>query len=121
MSGPLIQNFSIPADDSAVLNVQVNPVAGVTLVGSTIFWRVFEQEFGIPIPNVSSVLVKSTDHGIQIDDPDLLKFHITVDKPDTVGLLRNYYHEARIEYPDNTGVTIMYGILTVGGTEVRPS
>ena len=121
MTGPLIQNFSLPADDSAVLNVQVNPVEGVTLVGSTIFWRVYEQQFGLPLPGVDPVIVKTTDHGIEVDDPDLLKFHITVEKADTVNLLRNFYHEARIEYLDGTGVTILYGVLTIGGTEVRPS
>lgn len=116
---PTIQNFSIPANDDVDINFDVDPDDGASLVGSTIYWRAYEQEFGLPVSGVDPVLTKVLDDGIQITDPDAGQFVVTILADDTVDLLRNYYHEARIKDTDGNWVTVTTGIMTVTGTEVR--
>lgn len=117
---PIVQNFSIPAGDDTNLNFDVDPDDGVSLVGSTIYWRVFEQVFGLPVAGSEPVIEKYTDNGLQVTDPDEQTFTVELDREDTIGLLRNYYHEATIKDVDGNYVTVTTGIMTVTGTENRP-
>lgn len=116
---PIIQNFSIPAGDSADINFDVDPDDGASLVGSIIYWRVFEQSHGVPVAGEDPLIEKYTDNGLQITDPDLGKFTVEIEPDDTIELLRNYYHEARIKDVDDNWVTVTVGIMTVTPTEVR--
>lgn len=118
---PLIQNFSIPAGDSADLNFDIDPDDGASLVGSTIYWRVFEQENGLPVAGADPLIEKYTDNGLQVTDPDLGTFTVSIDPDDTIDLLRNYYHEARVKDEEGDWVTVTIGIMTVTGTEIRVS
>ena len=119
MAGPVVQNVSIPAGDAADLNFDVDPDDGQTLLGADIYWKVYEQEHGVPKLGVDPVIVKVLDDGIQITDPDALKFTVAIQREDTVGLLRNYHHEAKIIDPDGNHVTVNYGVFTVTQTENR--
>lgn len=116
---PIIQNFSIPAGDDVDVNFDVDPDDGASLVGATIYWRVYEQEFGQPIAGADAVLEKVLDDGIQVTDPDAGQFVVEIAADDTVDMLRNYYHEARIKDVDGNWVTVTTGIMTVTGTEIR--
>lgn len=118
---PIVQNFSIPAGDSTDINFDVDPDDGISLVGSTIYWRVFEQMNGIPTAGVDPIIEKYTDNGLQVTDPDLQTFTVELERADTIDLLRNYYHEATIEDVDGNFTTVTLGIMTVTGTENRPA
>lgn len=111
MSGPLIQNFSIVAGDSETLNFDVDPDDGVTLVGSQIYWRVYDQDAGIATGQ--PVLEKSLDDGIEATDASALQFAVTIDPADTQDLAHSYYHEAKIIDADGNAVTVTCGIMTV--------
>ena len=117
---PITQNFSIPAGDSVDINFDVDPDEGGSLIGSTIYWRAYEQESGLPVAGSEPVIEKVLDDGIQIVNPDTLQFVVELDRADTVNLLRNYYHEATIKDQDDNWVTVTLGIMTVTGTENRP-
>jgi len=114
------QNFTVWADNGTTINIDIDPDNGVTLVGSTILFRVYEQAFGEPIPGVDPVIVKSNaPGGIVVTDPDKQQLAVTIDAADVVALLRNYYWEATVIDPGSDPVTIGFGIMTVGGTENR--
>ena len=119
VAGPKIQNFSVPAGDGVDLNWDVDPDAGVSLIGADIIWRAYEQEFGLPVAGSDPVISKRLDDGIQIDDPTALTFTVTIDRADTVGLLRNYYHEATVISEEGIWVTVTVGAMTVTQTENR--
>ena len=117
---PRIQNFSVPAGNAMRVHCDITPDDGVSLFDADdILWRVYEQTLGIPTLGVDPVIVKSLDHGIQIEDPVLLKFYIDLDEADTLGLLRNYYHEGTVIALGGLPVTVVYGILTVTQSENR--
>lgn len=116
---PIIQNFSIPAGNDADLNFDVGPDDGISLVGSQIYWRVYEQMNGLPVPGTDPIIEKTTDNGLQVTDPDAQLFTVRINKADTIDRLRNYYHEANIVDVDGNDVTVTMGIMTVTGTENR--
>jgi len=116
---PLIQNFSVAANNDTDINFDVGPDEGASLVGSIIYWRVYEQEFGLRVAGVPAILEKYTDNGLQVTDPDLGKFIIELDKEDTMNMLRNYFHEATIVDENGNTVTVTQGIMTVLNTELR--
>ncbi len=116
---PIMQNFSLPAGDAADINFDVDPDAGQTLMGSMIYWEMFEQKHGVPVPGVDPVVRKVLDDGLQITDPDELKFTVSLQRADTIGLLRNYYHEAKVVDVDGNHVTVTQGVATITQTEIR--
>jgi Flp pilus assembly protein TadG len=116
---PVIQNFSVPADDDVEVNIDVDPDDGVSLVGSTIYFRVYEQTNGVPTYDVSPVISKQTDQGIQVTDSDTWQFTVTIDRADTASLLRNYYFETQVVDSNGKSVRTTYGIMTVTQTENR--
>lgn len=116
---PTTQNFSIPANDDVDLNFDIDPDDGASLVGAVIYWRAYEQVAGLPVAGSDPVIEKVLDDGIQVTDPDLGKFTVSVNAADTVNLLRNYYHEARVYDVDGNWVTVTTGIMTITGTEIR--
>ena len=121
MSGPLIKNFSVPAGNDFIVHFDLGPDdEGISLVGSTIYWRAYEQEHGVPITD-ATVIEKVLDDGdLTITDPDLLKIDVRLRPDDTIDLLRNYYHEATVVDFDTGGtITVANGIMTVLGTENR--
>jgi hypothetical protein len=109
------QNFSIPAGYNEVLTFDVDPAVTETLVGMTISWRVYEQQFGIPAGD--PILEKTSPDIVGTDSP--LSFTVQMFTADTVNLLRNYYHEATIT--DGVGEVVggALGIMTVTETENR--
>lgn len=115
------QNFSIEAYSDTVVVLDIDPDDGITLVGAEIQWCMYEQEFGLPLPGVDPVLVKSNGDGgtIVVDDPVTQRLHIPITPSDTVGLLRNYYHEATVVDPTRGRIPVAKGIVTVLGTENR--
>jgi len=120
VAGPIIQNFSIPADNDVELDFTLLPTSGVALgPGTEILFSVYESEFGAPVAGVPAVLSKTLDHGIQITDPDTKQFTVTVARADTVALLRNYYYEVTVVDVNGDATTTTVGILTITGTENR--
>jgi len=118
------QNFSIPAGADAAVAFDVDEADGLdTLSGCILWWEVFEQEYGCPIPGVSPVLVKTNDSnsdGITLAISPPLRFYVNMLYADTIGLLRNYYHEAKFVDATGKNIPIVSGIMTVTGTEIRP-
>ncbi len=121
MSGPIIQNFSVPANDDVKLNFTLTPLSGASIgPGAQIFFNVYEQEFGNVEPGVPPVIVKVLDHGIEVTDPNAKKFTVQLLKTDTVNLLRNYGYEVLVIDVDGNQVRTTVGILTITATEIRP-
>jgi hypothetical protein len=116
---PRIQNFSVPAGNPVTITCDIDPDDGVSLIDvNDIVWKLYEQEHGVPT-SADPVITKVLDDGTQVLDPDLLKFTVELTADDTVGLLRNYYHEGHVVDTENNVVTVVYGIMTVTQTENR--
>lgn len=119
MSGPAIQNLEVPAGATFKFTIDVGPDEGNTLAGASIYWQVFEQEFGIPIPDEDPIISKTVGDGIVVLSNTDQTFEVTLDPSDTVSKLRNYYHEAKVVDASGAHVPVTYGILTVTQTENR--
>ncbi len=120
MSGPIIQNFSTPADDDVKLNFTLTPDTGASIgPGAQIYFYAYEQEFGAPVEGVDPVVTKVLDHGIEVTDPDAKKFTVTLDDTDTAALLRNFYYEVLVIDVDGNRLRSTVGIVTITGTEIR--
>lgn len=117
------QNFSLYAGNDFELTIDIDPDDGVTLVGSLIYWKAYEQRFGQPVAGVDPVISKNNDDGgtIVVIDPDTQKLKVPLTSADTIGLLRNYYHETTVVDPERGEITVATGIVTVLGTENRTS
>lgn len=108
-------NVTIPAGDSASVVLPFDAVYS----GQEIVWALYEQEYGIPDPDAAALLTKLTGgHGVSVLSPPT-QFAVYLDEADTIGLLRNYYHEATAIDLDGDRVTLVTGIFTVTATENR--
>ena len=117
-----IENFSIPAgSDQDIYFTVATTQPDDTLEGATVYWRVYEQEFGAPVDGVAPVLEKSTEsgHGISILPSPPMTFRVSLLRADTLDLLRNYYHEALLVDATTNKDPIVCGIMTVTPTENR--
>jgi hypothetical protein len=95
----------------------VGPDGSISLLGSNIFWVAYEQQHGI-VTNTTPVIKKVLDAGLQIDDPDLLKFTVTLEEADTLNLLGNYKHEALVIISGRR-ITVANGIMCITETNNR--
>ncbi len=122
MTQPLISNFSIPADNDhdAILTIK-SDVAGDSLSGCTVYWRAFEQSFGVPVPNIPPVLDKNSLSGgdVVILPSPPMTVRISFRRAETAALLRNYYHEVTVIDEILNQDTVTVGIMTVTQTENR--
>jgi len=114
-SGPKIVNFSIPAGDVLTLNIDISPDATPvlpTLLGSNIYFNAWKAPFGLKTGD--PVIHKALDHGIEIDDPDLLKYHISFDMDDTIDQERTtHYFETTVVDGSGNHLTPTIGIMTI--------
>jgi hypothetical protein len=117
------QNFSVYANNTTDVTIDIDPDDDITLVGAVILWNAYEQEFGLPVAGVDPVIQKDNGVGgtIVVTDPATQTLKIPLTPDDTVGLLRNYYHETTVVDPDRGQITVATGIMTVLGTENRPT
>lgn len=116
---PLIQNFSVAAGDEMIVNIDVDPDEGFTLLNCEIFWNVYQQEHGVPKLDVDPIIEKTLHDGIDVTNPTASQFAVTLTESDTISLLRNYYHEVTIIDGDGNRTTPTVGIMTVTQTENR--
>ena len=113
----LIQNFSVPADNDVTVPLKIDPSLGLTSLAGTVYWRAYEQSFGIPnwdVPSGTAALIQksSTDGSITETSP-AAGIHIHIHRGDTEFLLRNYYHEATLVDLSGHVSTLCIGIMTV--------
>ncbi len=116
---PLIQNFSIPAGDGMAVHFDVGPDGAISLLGSNIMWVAYKQQHGM-VTDTTPIIKKVLDDGLQIDDPTLLQFTVTLTKDDTIDLLGNYKHEALVII-DSRRITVACGIMCITETDNRES
>lgn len=118
--GPLIQNFSVPAGNSETIEFIIDPEGFPTdtLEGTSIFWEVWEQEYGIPI---GDPIIRKVCPGGRIIIPESppMTFLVFIDVEDTMDLLRNYYHEACVYDDTGNPISVTVGIMTVTQTKIR--
>lgn len=115
------QNFSVYAGNYTEVTIDIDPDDEIELVGSTIEFKVYPQEFGQPVADEDPVITKDNgvDGTVVVVDPDEQTLKVPLEYADTVGLLRNYYHETTVTDGDGNPVTVAHGIMTVLGTENR--
>ena len=119
---PIIQNFSVPAGDDVDLTFDIDDDTAIVLSGATIFWNAYEQIQGVP-DKTKPVINKSSVSGDGIEipaSPDDI-FVVSLVEADTLELLRNYYHEAKIVDANGNHTTVTIGVMTVTETEFRSS
>lgn len=119
---PIIQNFSVPAGDSVQVSFEVQPDPDgdedISLHNAIVYWRVYPAVFGIRVPGSGALIEKVSPTNIEIlESPKM--FIATIDRPDTLDLLGNYYHEATVESPSGEIVTVTTGTMNVAPTENR--
>jgi hypothetical protein len=73
--------------------------------------------FGVPTGD--PIIKKVLDNGLQITDPELLKFTAALSYNDTVDLLGNYYHEAFVIDGNDDHVSVTVGTMCVTNTKTR--
>lgn len=113
------QNFSIPAGNDETVNFLAD--CSITdLAGATVKWQAYEQQYGVPVPGVDPVIVKSSasPEAVTISESPV-SFQVELAAADTVELLRNYYFEGTITDAEGNVSTVAYGIMTVTETENR--
>ncbi len=110
---PLIQNFSVPAGDDEVIEVDIT---GVNLEGASIEWCVYAQNNGVPV--ASPILIEKTSPSeIEIVESPASVL-ITLSGADTHGLTDGvYYHELTVVDALHSRSTVTTGLLTVTLTE----
>jgi hypothetical protein len=113
------QNFTLAAGYNQVITFNVDPNVVPSLVDTVIWWRVYEQAFGIPVPGWSPIIVKTDPDVVSLDSP--LSFMVQMKTADTIDLLRNYYHEATIFNALNEMIGGSFGIMTVIASVNRES
>lgn len=109
-------DVSVPAGDHVIV-VLASPIDLAAM--DSVVWQVFAQQFGVPDPAVDPLITKTTDgHGVDVmSPPDQIA--VTLLEADTVGLLRNYYHEATALDGSGNRYTLVTGTFTVTQTENR--
>ena len=109
------QNFSILVGYGGAITFEVNSDTIDTLVNTTIWWRVYEQEFGIPVAGMlrASIIAKTnTTRDIEHTDSPL-SFMVWMNKTDTIDLLGNYYHESTILSALGEVVDSLFGTILI--------
>ena len=111
------QNFAIPAGYNEIITFDVDPAITPSLVDTVIWWRVYNEMFGIP--DGPPILEKTMGDIVPYDSP--LSFTVQMYTADTLNLLRNYYHEATIINAAGEDIGGSWGIMTVLATYNRES
>jgi len=126
------QNFSIPAGYNDLVTFEIgSPLPASPLDGVTVWWRVYLLQFGVPNfgylslgspspdPIIEKTSLTSPADVVLIDSP--LSITVQMHTTDTIGLLRNYYHEATFISADMEVIGGLFGIMTVTATSNRQS
>jgi hypothetical protein len=122
MTQPAYSNFEIPADnDHLVVLTIASSTPDDTLAGCNVYFRVFEETFGVPTAGVDPVIEKSSlsGNGVTILESPPMTVSILFSKSDTVSLLRNYYYEVTVQDGIGDLDTVTVGVMTITGTENR--
>jgi hypothetical protein len=110
------QNFSMVSGDDQEIQFTVadtdfeSPTP--TLDGATVYWQAFYSKFSTPGDVVISKSSLS-GHGIVIVDDVNRVFVVTLERPDTLGLIGNFYHEAKLVDETGNVTTVTVGIMTL--------
>jgi len=111
------QNFSIPAGYNEVITFTVDPAVTPTLLDATVLWKVYQQQFAIPMG--PPILEKGGPDITPIESP--LSFEVQMMTADTINLTpENYYHEATIINAAGEVIGGSWGILCVTETQFVP-
>lgn len=120
---PLInQNFSIYAENDSDVLFDLGPDDnGINLdFVQDLTWSAYAQKMGVP--DMSAPLItKDVGTGIEITDPLLMQFTVTLAGEDIVGLTGNYYHEVKIIADHGAVTTASVGLMTVIDPAVVPN
>ncbi len=111
----VIQNFSAPAGDDLEIVFVFDPGYAVAEDGAVVEWKVYDQSVGIPDLS-EPILSKSTSDGIDFPPSPGTEFTVRLNSADTVDLLGNYYHEAKVTDINGDLSTVTTGIMTVTQT-----
>lgn len=111
-----LQNFAVARGDDETVTFNMIKDSGINLadMGITVVWKVFEQSTGVVADDAVAIITKSVGDGLEITpSPSPGKFTITIAHADTVELLGNYYHEAKVTDALTAITTVVQGIMTV--------
>jgi hypothetical protein len=119
----ILQNFSVMVDNDSEILFDIGPddadAINLDFV-QDLMWAAYPQTLGVP--DMSAPLItKRIGTGIQITDPLLMKFVVTIAGEDVAGLNGNYYHEVRILEDLGVLTTTTIGLMTVVDPAVVPN
>ena len=109
------QNFSLPQGSDLIVEYDIGPdTTGLNLEFADILVRFWTQSFGVPNTDQPTVLEKSVGAGIEVTDPLLLKFSMTMQSEDTIDLdPGNYFYKVQITADQGRITYPTYGFMTV--------
>lgn len=107
----IIQNFSVPAGNSLTIKFDVGDGAVLLHNPEAVTWKAYGQTHGV-VDDATVILSKNLGGGITVAD-SLEYFSVSLDPADTVGLLGNYYFEAKLTDESEEVITLTQGIMTV--------
>ncbi len=115
----LMQHFAVPADNDLAVTLKIDASLIEAVDGGMIYWRVYEQSFGVQTqPPIIVIEKSSADGSIRVSSPPQ-SCAVQLDRGDTADLLRNYYHEGTLVDAAGNISTFNYGIMTVTETSNR--
>jgi Protein of unknown function (DUF4054) len=83
-------------------------------------WKAYDQVFGVRGMG-TPLIEKAIGTGIEVTDPLLMTFTLTLDSADTLGLAGNYYYEVRIVADHGEITTASTGLMTVIDPGLMPN
>jgi hypothetical protein len=121
---PLInQNFSLYADNDTDVLFDLGPddadAINLEFV-QDLTWAAYAQTLGVP-DMTAPLITKSIGTGVEITDPLLMQFTVSLAGEDVDGLSGNYYHEVRIIADHGELITTTIGLMTIIDPSVVPN
>jgi Protein of unknown function (DUF4054) len=116
------QNFSLHAGNDTEVFFDLGPDEnGLNLeFVQALTWDAYRQVQGVR-ESAAPIISKAVGSGIEVTDPLLMQFTITLAGEDSAELAGNYYHEVRIVADHGEVTTAATGLMTVINPVIAPN
>jgi Protein of unknown function (DUF4054) len=116
------QSFSVYASNDTDVLYDLSPDADAINLEfvESLTWTAYPQVMGVPDMTLP-LITKAVGTGIEITDPLLMQFTVTLAGEDTAGLAGNYYYDIRLVANHGELTTTTVGLMTVIDPAVVPN